>query len=71
MQPDGSQARQVSPQEDKHYGAYRWSPDGENLAFQQITLAGAESMPEVAVWNLHTGAVQVIAQDASRPQWGR
>lgn len=71
MLPDGSQARQISPQEDKHYGAYRWSPDGKFLAFQQITLSGAESMPEVAVWNMQSGEVQVIAQDASRPQWGR
>ena len=71
MQSDGSQARQISPQEDKHYGAYRWSPDGEMLVFQQITLAGSETTPEVAVWDMQSGAVQVIAQDASRPQWGR
>ncbi len=71
MQPDGSQARPISEQENTHYGAYRWNPSGDQLAFQQITLESADSMPSVAVWDLRTNQISLIATNASRPQWGR
>jgi TolB protein len=71
MRPDGSQARMVTEDETVHYGAYRWSPDGQLLVFQQLRLGGSDSAPQVAVWEMKTGEVKVIAEDASRPQWGR
>jgi Tol biopolymer transport system component len=50
------------------YGSYRWDAWGTMLVFQR-TFLGGDSENEIAIYQLATGQVQVLAEDGSMPQW--
>jgi TolB protein len=52
-----------------NYSAYRWDAAGEALLFQRFRLEGAQSAPDVLVWQRDSGQVKVVVQGAALPAW--
>jgi hypothetical protein len=50
------------------YGSYRWDAWGTMLVFQR-TFLGGDSENEIAIYQLATGQVQVLAEDGGKPLW--
>lgn len=51
------------------HSAYRWSPDGTRIVYQQFELGSSQNRPEVWVWNRDRDEARLVAPDAMLPQW--
>lgn len=69
MRPDGSEGRVVANDPQYTYGAYRWDAWSSSLLFQRFELGVPFAKPELMIWSLADGSIQLIAQDASLPAW--
>lgn len=49
--------------------AYHWSPDGQQIVYQQFELGSSQNRPEVWVWERGSGESRKIVQNAIQPQW--
>jgi Tol biopolymer transport system component len=47
----------------------KWSPDGSYIVFQQARLGESNTKPEISVWDVQTGSINTIAEDAALPEW--
>lgn len=66
---DGSGEQVITTDQNFTHAAYSWSPDGSRLLYQQFEVGKTDAQPEVAVWEMTTGAHQVLAQNAFFPRW--
>ena len=69
LSPDGAKQQIISSDQVITHGAYSWSPDGAMLLFQQVALDSSSAKPDVMIWNASSGAMTLIAKDATHPQW--
>ena len=69
MRLDGSQRQPVTSDPLMNVGAYRWSPDGDQVAYQGLELGSSNALPFVVVWTRSNGESRLLAENASRPQW--
>jgi len=69
VRPDGSEATALTADADYTYAGYRWSPWGDALVMQRFPLGKPYATPEVVLWTMAAGAEQVLAVDASLPEW--
>ncbi len=52
-----------------NHAGLRWDSAGRRLVFQRFALAEADALPEVWVYDLDTGALTHVADDAFLPAW--
>ncbi len=69
MHPDGSAGRAVAEDPQYTYGSYKWDPWSSAVIFQRFALNVPYAKPEILLWHMADNSTQVIAQDASLPQW--
>jgi Tol biopolymer transport system component len=69
LSPDGSKQKIISGDGVITHGSYSWSPDGGTLLFQQVALDSSSAKPDVMIWDAASGAMTLIARDATHPQW--
>lgn len=69
MRPDGSEARPLLQDPAYTHGRYQWDPWGQHLVVQRLPLGTPFPKSEVVVINIATGALQVVALDATLPTW--
>jgi Tol biopolymer transport system component len=69
MRSDGSERQAVTSDPLINVGAYRWSPNGDQVAYQALELGSSSAQPFVMVWSRTAGESRVLAENASRPQW--
>lgn len=69
MRPDGSEARAVTSDPQYTCGSFHWDSWGRNIVFQRFELGVPFAKPEIMLWSAGTGGIQVIARDASLPNW--
>jgi WD40 repeat protein len=58
----------IGNEPDYLYGFYRWDPWGTALVFQRTHL-GDDPNPQIAIYRLDTGEMQVLAEHGGWPQW--
>ncbi|MGE0134088.1 MAG: TolB family protein [Dehalococcoidia bacterium] len=66
MDADGSDARQVSPDEEYRHEAPRWSNDGEHILFARLTLDRCSSSWALQLLDLGSGLMQEVASGLPR-----
>ena len=66
---DGSANQPITDDPGASFAAYRWDPNGDRLVFQRLQLQSSQSRPQVMVWSRENGTLEVVAEDAARPQW--
>jgi TolB protein len=69
MRPDASDAEAVTSDEGFTHAGYQFSPDGESLVFQRISLSASRARPELLRWERGSGQVYTISEDAALPSW--
>jgi TolB protein len=69
LYPDGTHGQVVADDPQYTYGSYKWDPWSQSLIFQRFALGVAFAKPEVLLWSLADNSTQVLAQDASLPEW--
>lgn len=68
IRADGSEARALTDDFTQTHAAYRWSPQGEMMVFQQLSLGASNYRPEVWV-RQGNGQFLRVAEDAALPNW--
>jgi len=66
---EGAEATAVTSDHDFSHGAYRWSPDGDQVVYQRFALELTDAAPQVWVWDRESGESSLLADDAALPQW--
>jgi Tol biopolymer transport system component len=66
---EGAAAASVTSDHDFSHGAYRWSPDGDQVVYQRFALELTNAAPQVWVWDRESGESRLLADDAALPQW--
>lgn len=66
---DGTEARQVTRDEEHSFGGLAWSPDGAWIAAVRINLLTPNSVPEVWLVKADGGEARMLAKDATLPAW--
>jgi Tol biopolymer transport system component len=66
---DGSQPEPLTSEVTYQHAAYRWSPDGGQLAYQRLSLTDSDARPEVWLWDAAIGSARLVATDAGHPAW--
>lgn len=61
--------RQITFDPVYNHAGYHWPPDGTMLVFQRLKLGSSRSLPEIAVWDMHSEETRVVASDAFQPRW--
>ncbi len=69
LSQDGAQTKVVGDDPLVTHGAYSWSPDGGMLVFQRLTLGSSAAKPQVVTWDLKSGKENVVADNATHPEW--
>ena len=69
MQPDGSQARQMTDEPDLVHQFPTWSPDSRYLLYQQYRLNQPNPQSETWLLDVTTQDLQKLAVPAHRPNW--
>ncbi len=68
IRADGSEAQALTDNFTQTHAAYRWSPLGDALVYQQLSLGASAYRPEVWVrWE--DGQFLRVAEDAALPNW--
>ncbi len=68
MQPDGSEVRQLTLDDEVHFGPPQWSNDGRYLTFQGYALTRSNE-PGIWLHDLTTGETKLVATPGIRPTW--
>lgn len=58
----------IPGQADATDGFYSWDPSGTRLVFQRTPLKG-QYQPDILLYDMNTGLVQPLVENASWPQW--
>ena len=66
---EGAAATAVTSDHNLSHGAYRWSPDGEQVVYQRFALEMTDAVPQVWVWDRESGELRLLVEDAALPQW--
>jgi Tol biopolymer transport system component len=53
-----------------NHAGIRWDSAGRRIVFQRFSLAGPDAVPEVWVYDLDTGELIRVAENAFLPAWG-
>ncbi len=69
MRPDGSEGRAITADPNYTFGGYRWNAWGDALVFQRFEMNKPFATPEIVVWSMTTGEMQVLVVDAATPEW--
>jgi TolB protein len=69
MRPNGAEARAITDEPGYAHGSYRWDPWGTALVIQRVPLGTPFPKPELVVWSVETGRLQVVAVDGTLAQW--
>lgn len=69
FRPDGSEGTLVAGDPLINFSSFHWHPQGNAIALQQITLGNSSARPQVAILDLSTHTVSLLADDATFPQW--
>jgi WD40 repeat protein len=69
MRPSGEQAGALWEDQRYEHAAYSWNLQGDKLNYQRFQTGSSEAKPEVWVWSKADGSFQLIAEDATQPQW--
>lgn len=69
MRPSGDQAAPLWEDQRYEHAAYSWDLQGNKLVFQRFQAGSSGARPEVLVWSKTDGSFELIAEDATQPQW--
>jgi Tol biopolymer transport system component len=69
MQPDGTEARQMSDTENTTYGQPAWSPNSRYLVFDYRTVNDGGIDSGVMLLDIESGRIRLIAELGNRPAW--
>jgi Tol biopolymer transport system component len=64
-----NERRAITSDEAYTQASYHWDPGGVLLVFQRLATGGANSPPQIVVWNRQDGGTTLLAEDAFQPQW--
>lgn len=71
MHPDGTDARALMSDADRHINKPSWSPDGEQMVVQALLWAEPNAEPGLWLVDVNTGAMQELVSPGMAPTWGR
>ncbi|MEJ5313630.1 Ig-like domain-containing protein [Anaerolinea sp.] len=69
FRPDGTAGNPILQDAMINFSSFHWNPQGDALALQQITLGSSSSRPQIAVLNIDSRSLRIVAEDATFPQW--
>lgn len=69
FRPDGSEGTLIAGDPLINFSSFHWHPQGNAIALQKITLGNSSARPQVAVLDLTSRTITLMADDATFPQW--